>query len=185
MDIMRLRTAGDYTFVARACGIPAREAASMDTTLLAEVASYLGSSDGIAGNTVAAEKIFLRSTDGGLGFQSVSRTSPAAYAASWHACLPKIFERLGLQGASALTAISPWAAHCLPSATATLREAMSDDSVDIGDDGLAASQHTLAKAPDAVAAKRVSEQVAADVKAAAALRRRARSRSMDTSTLHA
>ena len=47
---------------------------------------------------------------------------------------------------------------------------MLNDSVDIGEDGIAASQHTLAKASNAAAAKHVSDEVAADIKAAAALR---------------
>ena len=107
LDMLRLRTAGDYVFVARACGIPAREAAALDAGLLAQVDSYFGAA---AADPISAEKIFLRSTDGGLGFQSVARTSPAAYAASWHTCIPKILARLNLQGTSALMAVSPWTA---------------------------------------------------------------------------
>ena len=113
--------------------------------------------------------MFLRSSDGGLGFQSVARTSPAAYAASWHACMPKLLTRFGLQGSSELSSTSPWAAICLPSATATIREAVSDDSIDVGDHGIAASQRLLAKAPHAAAAKRVFDVVSADVKGSAAL----------------
>ena len=104
-----------------------------------------------------------------MGFQNIERTSPIAYAASWQACLPKILERLGLQGASALTAVSPWAAICFPVASGALREALGDDSINVGDDGIAASQRILAKAPHAAAAKRVFNDVTADVKASAAL----------------
>ena len=147
LDMLRARTAGDYVFVARACGIPAREADALDATLCTELSRYFGDGAVIAPDTPAGRKLFLRSTDGGLGFQSIARTSPAAYAASWHACLPKIVTDLGLQGVSGLTAISPWAAQCWPIATQTLRRALEDDSLDIGDDSVAASQHILAKAP--------------------------------------
>ena len=67
-------------------------------------------------------------------------------------------------------AVSPWSAICLPVATAILRDAVGDDSIDIGDDGVAASQHILAKAPHAAAVKRISNDLATDVKASAALR---------------
>ena len=66
--------------------------------------------------------------------------------------------------------MSPWAAACLPKATAILREAVGDESIEVGNDGVAASQHILAKASHAAAAKRVSDEVAVDVKASAALR---------------
>ena len=170
LDMMRVRTAGDYVFVARACGIPTSEAAALDAKLLGEVNRYLGDVPQAAADPTAEQKIFLRTSDGGVGFQSVARTSPAAYAASWHACIPKILQRFGLQGTSELTAISPWAALCLPSASSTLRGAIGDDSIDIGDDGIAASQHILAKAPHAAAAKRVSDDISVDVKASAAMR---------------
>ena len=45
-----------------------------------------------------------------------------------------------------------------------------DDSIDIGSDGIAASQHILAKASHAAAAKRLSDEIAVDSKAAAVLR---------------
>ena len=170
LALMRTRTAGDCTFVARACGIPARDAAALDRALLSEVESALGAVPGEFGSSVVGRKIFLRAADGGLGFQSVGRTSPAAYAASWHACLPKILEQLSLPGASALTAISPWAATCLPAAEAALREALGDHSINIGDSGVAASQHSLARAPHAAAARSVSDELAADNRGSAALR---------------
>ena len=87
---MRARTAGDHTFVARACGIPALDGRSMDSRLLVEIDRVLG-----AGS--AGSRAFLRTADGGLGFQSVERTGPAAYAASWHSCLPSILARLKAQ----------------------------------------------------------------------------------------
>ena len=169
MDMLRVRTAGDYVFTARACGLPAQEAAALDALLILEVKHLFGVDVG-ALDPVPDKKIFLRLADGGMGFQSVARTSPAAYTASWHACLPKIFEQYNLSGASALMAVSPWAASCLPSAAVVLREAVGDESLDIGDASVAASQHILAKAPHAAAAKLVSEEVSADIKAGAALR---------------
>ena len=145
MDMLRARTAGDYVFTARACGIPPREAAALDAGLLLEIKRLPGF-DAATPDAIFDQKCFLRVADGGLGFQSAARTSPAAHAASWHACLPKILNQYDLSGTSALMAVSPWAASCLPLATTTLRQAVGDDSLDIGDDGIAASQHTLAKA---------------------------------------
>ena len=93
-----------------------------------------------------------------------------AYAASWHMCLPAILKRLGLPAASALVAVSPWAAICLPVASEALRKALQDETVSVGDDGIAASQHHLAKAPLAAAAIDVSNALAADNKASAVFR---------------
>ena len=168
MDLLRVRTAGDYVFVARACGIPASDARALDASLLSAVRQFLifGSAEG---GQIADQKFFLRSEDGGMGFQSIGRTSPAAYAASWHACLPKILQRLNLPGTGALSAVSPWTAICLPVASVALREAVGDDSLNIGDDGVTASQHLLAKASHAAAVKLISEEVAGDIKASAAL----------------
>ena len=167
MALLRTRTAGDYVFVARACGIPERDARAMDRALLAEVETILGG--GLA-DAPAGRKAFLRSADGGLGFQSVQRTSPVAYAASWHACLPTILKLLNLPAASALMALSPWLALCLPVANCALQEATGDGCASIGDEGLAASQHSLAKAPLAAAARQVLEEVSVDSRAVAAMR---------------
>ncbi len=160
---MRTRTAGDCTFVARACGIPQADAAAMDRTLLSEV-------DALFGGGVAGKRTFVRTADGGLGFHSLELSSPCAYAASWHMCLPTVLKRLGLPAASALVAVSPWAAQCLPVAEAALRAAVRDESVSIGDESVAASQHQLAKAPLAAAVREISGAVAIDNKASAALR---------------
>ncbi len=167
LAMLRARTAGDYVFVARACGIPAREASALDGELQAEVARVMGHE--WAGHP-ARRRVFVQSGDGGLGFQSIFQTSPVAYAASWHACMPAILKHLGLQSVSALTSLSPWASVCLPVATEALQTALDDHSVCIGDEGVAASQHILAKAPHAAAAKLIADEVATDNKASAALR---------------
>ena len=78
LGMLRVCTAGDCVFVARACGIPAREAASLDSAMLTEVSRYLGGANCALADTITSQKIFLRSVDGGLGFQSVVRTVPAA-----------------------------------------------------------------------------------------------------------
>ena len=163
MALMRARTSGDFTFLARACGIPPVEAKRLDDQLLCEVALALGEG-------MDTKRAFLRNKDGGLGFQSIEITGPATYVASWHACMPAILPRLGLPTASALEAASPWVAKCLPVASSALRAAVGDDSVSIGDEGVAASQHRLAQAPLAAAATQISESLAADCKASAALR---------------
>ena len=90
---------------------------------------------------IACKRVFLTGAAGGLGFQSVALTSPSAQAASWHACLPHALQRLGLQGTSALTSVSPWAQRCLPQATQVLRTALRDDTAFVGDEAVAASQH--------------------------------------------
>ena len=58
----------------------------------------------------------------------------------------------------------------VPTATTILRQAARDESIDIGDYGLAASQPTVTRTPHAAATKRVSDEVAVDVKASATLR---------------
>ena len=164
--LLRTRTAGDHVFISRACGIPPTEAAQLDARLCSEVEATIGP----GADLLAQKRVFLRARDGGLGFQSVFLASPAAYAASWHACMPAILKRLDLPAASALEAISPWARACLPVATRALRTALADESISIGDEGVPASQRILAKAPLAAAALEVAVEAARDTRTAATLR---------------
>ena len=170
MALLRARTAGDYTFVARACGVPANDARRMDSELVVEINAVLGQGAVVATNNVAGRRTFAQAHDGGMGFQSVERLSPIAYAASWHAAMPKILARLGVASSSALTTLSPWAASCLPAATLVLRSALGDHSINIGDEGVEASQHVLAQAPNDAAARALRDEVSVDLRAAAALR---------------
>ena len=66
--------------------------------------------------------------------------------------------------------LSPWARVCLPVAEQALRECVNDSTVNLGDEGVAASQRKLAQASLAAAARRISEVASADSKASAALR---------------
>ena len=170
MALLRARTAGDVTFLACACGIPMREARGLDAQLLIEIDCVLGQGGAIAGGSVARRLAFSSGYDGGMGFQSIERSSPAAYTASWHLCMPRILTRIGLASVSALITVSPWAATCLPAATEVLRAALGDHSVQIGEEGIEASQHTLAIAPNVAASSSVSHEISGDLKASAVLR---------------
>ena len=87
----------------------------------------------------ASRRIFLAGRHGGLGFQSTGLCRPAAYAPSWHTCLPSIMRRLQIAAVSALIGLSPWARACLPAASRTVQLALNDDTAQIGDENLAAS----------------------------------------------
>ena len=128
-------------FVARACGIPTAEAASLDAALLEEVKALFAQPDL---DVVESRRVFLAGKDMGFGFQSVELCGPAAHAASWHACLPSALRRLQLPAASALTSLSPWARSLLPGFTRTLQASLRDETACIGDENLTASQHLLA-----------------------------------------
>ena len=167
LALLRTRTGSDYVFLARTCGIPEADGNIMDAAVASEVQHVVGQTDLVG---IPLNRVFLAGTASGLGFQSVALTSPAAQAASWHACLPHALRRLNLQGTSALISVSPWAQRCLPQATQVLRAALGDDTAFVGDDAIVASQHMLASAPLAAAALRVSEEAAADPHTAAAMR---------------
>ena len=168
LSLAQLRTGGDCTFVARCCGIPEQDALRLDEAFQSEVVSFLGA--GLEPSNVPTSRVFLPGRDGGLGFQSQKLTAPAAHAASWHACLPRVLRRLELPAASALEARSPLAALALPVANRTFREALGDETVSIGDAGVEATQHFLASASLAAATARVADSAAADAPCAAALR---------------
>ena len=168
LSLAQLRTGGDCTFVARCCGIPEQDALKLDEMLQAEVVSFLGA--GPEPSPASVSRIFAPGRDGGLGFQSQKLTAPAAHAASWHACLPRVLRRLGLPAASALEARSPLAMLALPAANRAFREALGDETVSIGDAGVEATQHSLASASLAAATARIADSVAADARSAAALR---------------
>ena len=168
-SLSRLRTSGDALYVARTCGIPGSDAAQLDKDLACQVTQLLGLNSNEVTQPVA-EKVFLRGTDGGLGFQRLAASAAAAYAASWHACAPKIINRLGLGSVGGLTGASPWAARCIPVASKTLQEAVDDPSTEIGDTNVLASQRLLALAPPAAARDTVHTSLAATPIPAAALR---------------
>ena len=87
LGLARLRTGGDYTFLARACGIPEGDARAFDVRLAHFVKHIVGPE---AWTEEAERRVFMpmsggeRGSDGGgLGFQSVELTAPGANAASW------------------------------------------------------------------------------------------------------
>ena len=106
LALLRIRTGSDYVFLARTCGIPEADGNIMDAAVAPEVQHVVGQTDLVG---IPLNRVFLAGTLSGLGFQSVALTSPAAQAASWHACLPRALRRLNLQGTSALISVSPWA----------------------------------------------------------------------------
>ena len=166
--LLRTRVGGDATFLARACGIPAANATSLDRGLEDFLGSFLEN------NVMPAQarpRTYLRVSDGGLGMHSISATAPAANAASWHKCIPHILKRLELPTVSALTTASPWCAQALPICTEQIRIASCDPTAVVGDADISASQRTLASAPLAAAAIQVRTLVAnGGAKASAALR---------------
>ena len=80
-SLLRTRVGGDATFLARACGIPAACATSLDKGLEDFLGSFLENNDLPAS---ARPRAYLRVSDGGFGMHSVASTAPAANAASWH-----------------------------------------------------------------------------------------------------
>ena len=77
-----MRTAGDFVFLARACGIPVQEARDLDRLLLREVLAVIGPDIDNDGE----RRVFLPGREGGMGLQSVEMNAPAAHTASWHTC---------------------------------------------------------------------------------------------------
>ena len=147
---VRLRTGGDFVYVARACRVPLADAQRLDKLLHEQLQALLGLGAGELYATTS-RRLFLAGRDGGAGFQSVEMTAPAAHAASLHTCLPKTLQRLNMPSTNALISASPWAAHCLVHATATFRSMVRDSTVDLGDANAHASQHLLAMGPLAAA----------------------------------
>ena len=168
-SLARHRTGGDYVYVARACGIPATDAARFDEQLKLAIAQLIGLGPHELDASTAG-RLFCIGKDGSLGFQSIATHAPAAYAASWHTCLPKVITRIGLASVSALTGASPWAAQCIPIASRTLHEATRDPTVEVGDPNVNASQRLLALAPLAAALDGVRASLADAPLPAAAFR---------------
>ena len=108
--LVRAKTASDFVFVARACGIPAACAKRLDTTVLQAVERLLGPDDW---NDIARRRVFHPWNDGGMGFTSVELVAPGAYAASWNATADKVSRHLGLPSVALLRAAAPWADTCL------------------------------------------------------------------------
>jgi len=168
-SLARLRTSGDFTYVGRACGIPAADAAQLDQELVTCLVNLHGLRPEEVSSTIP--KLFLLAgSDGGMGYHSVELAAPAAYAASWHACLPRVLLRLGLGSLAELVSASPLATRCVPFAAGTLRAALNDPTAELGDPEAQASQHMLASAPLAAARARVVADLAANPVAQAALR---------------
>ena len=91
-------------------------AKAMDIALWAEVAKLLGLDPNAEDSASTRRHIFLAAKDGGMGFQSIQTTAPAAHAASWHVCLPRTLRRLDIPTTASLQQLSPWARKALPEA---------------------------------------------------------------------
>ena len=98
-------------------------------------------------DTTTANMFFLTAAGSGMGFHSVELEAPAAHAASWHVCLPRVLHRLGFTSTAALASASPLAARSLPPAAATLRQALDAATAELGDPDAHASQRMLASGP--------------------------------------
>ena len=115
-------------------------------------------------------RTFLPARHGGLGFQSMRITAPAAMAASWHAHLPAVLARLDPPMPAALEFRSPIAQHFFPLANITLRNAFGDDTISAGDGSVTVSQHEFAWGTLAAAASSMMERAAWDIPLAASMR---------------
>ena len=175
LSLMVLRTAGDCTFVARACGLPAGDAQSLDDLLESRLPSLLGHGPlpqtshqcRQAMGTAATSKIFVPTASGGLGFQSQVLSADAAHCASWHETLPKIVARLNVESVAVLETHSPWVRGAVQRGNALARVALSDHTLNIGDPELVASQKILAHASSSAAADAWVAALAGDCRASA------------------
>jgi hypothetical protein len=115
LGLLRYRTAGDFTFLARACGIPVAAAQKLDSEVLQFVEQLVG---GPGWDTFARRRVFHPLKDGGLGIASVELVAAAAHSASWCGVAEEVVNRLGLPSVAVLRAEVPWAEACLAVAEA-------------------------------------------------------------------
>ena len=105
LSLLRFRTCGDATFLARACGIPQQVAKQLDDELAAQIIEISGQQ---TWDPTARKRIFHPWADSGMGFTSVSSISAGAAAASWQANVGQICSRLQYDSVARLRTDSAW-----------------------------------------------------------------------------
>ena len=106
-SLLRFKTSGDATFLARACGIPDAVAHRLDAAVVDFVIELSGI-PAASWDIAARQRVFLPMAAGGLGFASIKMTAAGALAASWQANLDKISVRLNAESVADLFAQFLW-----------------------------------------------------------------------------
>ena len=135
LNLLRLKTCGDATFLARACGIPSAVAERLDCAV-ASLVIELSGIPAASWDATAHQRIFLPMSVGGLGFASIQLAAAGALAASWQANLEKIRERLQAESVADLFAASPWLMQVRRASGPALRLLHDQHGVDLGDSQL-------------------------------------------------
>ena len=92
LRLLRARTSGDFTFLARTCGISPECSKHLDN-IIVEFVQHLAGSDGW--NDGTSRRCFHPFAEGGLGLISAEFTAPCALAGSWNAVVRRVADRLG------------------------------------------------------------------------------------------
>ena len=169
LRLLRCRTGGDFTFVARACGLSMVTCAALDAVAL-ETVQHLAGRDGWT--EIAARRVFHPVRDGGLGLCSAQLTACAAALGSWCVVAPRIALRLERPSVDALGADVAVVRTCLSAAQQATREASGDPldpaSPSPSTPQAAPTQRSLSRAKLASEVEAVSMLLSADPPAAAA-----------------
>ena len=141
LDLVKVRTAADFVFLARTVGIPEPDARKFDERLLQHVLGHLGEHA-----KALAKWIFVPLADGGFGFASVAAVIASASAASWYENLPKVSKILGSEsGPAGIIARSPWLSQITKRCDDEYRQATGELGITLGDHIKPPSQKTLAR----------------------------------------
>ena len=127
--LLKVRTAGDATFVARACGLHPKDAVALDVL----TRSFVESLPRPAGWThMAARRCYHQWSESGLGLTSMELTAPAA-AASWHTTAAAVAARLECASVPALCALAPYVQARLQSVQSWVRDATAEPTAAAGE----------------------------------------------------
>ena len=122
LRLLRCRSNGDFTTLARTCGIHDTTAAALDRSIV-EFLSQVTGSDGWS--TTTERRIFHPFREGGLGFLSATMTVSAAFAASWHCLGAKVAQRLEFESVdvmrSQIARVDSWIEGVLSTTQRALR----------------------------------------------------------------
>ena len=139
--LLRTKTHGDATFLARACGIPPLIAQRLDEAVAQCVIELSGVSEE-KWNRTARRRIFLPPSAGGLGLSSIELAAPGAITASWQANLDKIRQKLWAETVADLLANSPWFLKVQAQCSPALRQLLGSEGVNLGDAGISEFRKT-------------------------------------------
>ena len=165
LRLLRVRTATDFTFVARACGIPADVCTTLDDTLVDMVRQFAGA-DGWTDLTRRC--CFLPFREGGLGLSSASMIAPLALAASWYALAEHVASRLGFPSVDIMRYQVPIVDLRLQDAQSLVKDVTADATLPSADARSGPSQRQLTRARVAEEADAVQAALSTDAVAASA-----------------